>query len=66
MREDEGGNVAGGLSAMLYVLKIDMAMDGNRDGVIEFDKDEDRQVIFWVNNDYDVKHYNEDMWQEFF
>ncbi len=64
MNDDQGGNVIGNLSATLYVLKIDMAMDGNRDGVIEFDKDEDRQAIFWVNNDSDVKHYNEDMWQE--
>jgi hypothetical protein len=41
-----------------------MAMDGNRDGVIEFDKDEDRQSVFWINNDRDAKHYNENMWQE--
>jgi len=66
MCDDKGGNVAEGLSAMLYVLKIDMAMDGNRDGAIEFDKAEDRQAIFWVNNDYDVNQYNssEKMWQE--
>jgi len=50
--------------AKLHILKIEMAMDGNRDGIIEFDKPEDRQAIFWVNNDYDVKQYNEDMWQE--
>ncbi|MEI7946967.1 MAG: putative Ig domain-containing protein [bacterium] len=64
VKDGQGGNVAGSLSATLHVLKIDMAMDGNRDGVIEFDKEADKQSIFWVNNDRDVKQYNEDMWQE--
>lgn len=46
------------------VVKVDMAVDGNRDGVIAFDNPEDAQCLFWVNDDYDVKHWNERMWQQ--
>lgn len=46
------------------ILKIDMAMDGNRDDTIAFDDPEDAEYLFWVNNDYDVKHQNEGIWQQ--
>ncbi len=46
------------------LLKVDMAMDGNRDESIDFDDPDDAQYLFWVNNDYDVKHQNEGIWQQ--
>ena len=36
----------------------------NRDGEISFDGTNDTSYVFWVNDDYDVTHWNESMWQE--
>ena len=47
----------------MNVVKVDIAMDGNRDDVISFDDPEDKKYLFWVNNDYDVEHYNFDDYQ---
>lgn len=38
----------------ITVVKIDMAMDGNRDGIIDFQNPEDKKYLFWVNNDIDI------------
>ncbi|MCP4110291.1 MAG: alpha/beta hydrolase [Desulfobacteraceae bacterium] len=38
------------------VIKVDIAMDGNRDGTIDFDVPEDGKYLFWVNDDYDKGH----------
>ena len=43
----------------ITVVKVDIAMDGNRDGTISFDDPEDKEYLFWVNNDYDVEHFDE-------
>lgn len=45
-------------------LKVDIAMDGNRDDAINFDDPADARYLFWVNNDYDVMHWEENMWHE--
>lgn len=39
---------------------IKMGVYGNRDGVIDFDEKEDRELLFWVNDDCDEKGYD---WQ---
>jgi hypothetical protein len=38
----------------LTVLKVDIAMDGNRDDSIDFDNPADSRYLFWVNDDVDV------------
>lgn len=48
----------------VYVVDVDIAMDGDRDGGISFDGTNDTSYVFWVNDDCDLEHYNEDMWQE--
>jgi hypothetical protein len=49
----------------VYVLQgVKMAMDGNRDGEIDFDDPDDKSYLFWVNDDCDISHENEGMWQE--
>jgi hypothetical protein len=48
----------------IAVVKIEIAMDGNRDGVIDFDDPEDRKCLFWVNDDRDQMHYEEFEWHE--
>ena len=35
------------------VFMLDLAVDGNRDGVIDFDDQADRTLRFWLNNDED-------------
>jgi len=56
----------GGLSDRLKinVVKVDMAMDGNRDDSIDFGNQEDKKYVFWINSDFDVKHRNEGIWQQ--
>ena len=51
---------------MVTPVKVDIAMDGNRDGNIDFKKQADKKYLFWVNDDHDELHYNtpESMWQE--
>lgn len=44
--------------------RVHIAMDGNRDDIIEFDETGDQRYLFWVNDDYDVMHHNEVMFQE--
>ncbi|MDD2600814.1 MAG: hypothetical protein PHO37_16600, partial [Kiritimatiellae bacterium] len=51
-------------TAALYVVKVEIAMDGNRDGEIDFDEPEDKKYLFWVNDDYDWAHLNEGMTQQ--
>ena len=46
------------------VIKVEIAMDGNRDDSIDFDNPDDAKYLFWVNDDYDVAHWEEDMWHE--
>ncbi len=48
----------------LTILQVEIAMDGNRDDVIDFDDPDDAHYLFWVNNDYDLKHQNEEIWQQ--
>jgi len=36
------------------VLKVEIAMDGNRDDEIKFDDPNDTKYLFWVNDDIDV------------
>jgi len=57
MKDVGGGNVAGGLSATLYVPKVDIVPDWNRDRQID---DSDRNQVtaatpfrFWINDDND-------------
>ncbi len=38
----------------VYILKVDLAVDGNRDGTIDFDNLEDKKLRFWLNDDEDV------------
>ena len=46
----------------VYPIRIDMAMDGNRDKKIDFDDPYDyRKKLFWVNDDCDMR-YDEDEW----
>jgi len=51
---------------MLYVsvIKVDFAMDGNRDGDIDFDGTNDNHCLFWVNDDHDCLHFEEGEWHE--
>ena len=50
----------------LFGPPVQMAMDGNRDGSIDYNNPNDRKCIFWVNDDYDVIHWSdyEHMWFE--
>jgi len=50
----DGGAVTDRLP--LTVLDIDMAVDGNRDRVIDFQSAGDESAVFWVNNDHDYQH----------
>ncbi|MCQ2394060.1 MAG: hypothetical protein MJ249_07200, partial [Kiritimatiellae bacterium] len=46
-------------------LDFRIAGDGDvRDGEINFDDPADTNIVFWVNDDYDVLHDHEGMWQE--
>jgi hypothetical protein len=38
----------------LTILKVDIAMDGDRDDSIHFDDPDDAKYLFWVNDDVDV------------
>jgi pimeloyl-ACP methyl ester carboxylesterase len=38
------------------VLKVELGVDGNRDGDIDFDDTEDKEITFWLNDDQDVRH----------
>ncbi len=38
----------------VYVVKVDIAMDGNRDDSISFTDSADSKYLFWVNDDIDV------------
>jgi len=40
--------------ADVTVVNVDIAMDGNRDGIIEFKNTNDSHYLFWVNDDVDV------------
>ncbi len=35
------------------VVNFDLAVDGNRNRFLEFEKPADEEILFWVNNDYD-------------
>jgi len=48
----------------LTVIRVDIGMDGDRDDSINFDDPDDAHYLFWVNNDYDLKHQDEGIWQE--
>jgi hypothetical protein len=58
MRDDQGGNVAEGLSAMLYVLKATLVPDYDRDGKIDaadrVQSDAGEPFRLWINDDKDV------------
>ena len=43
--------------ARVMPVKIDIAMDGNRDGSINFNDPKDKKYLFWVNDDRDVSEY---------
>ncbi len=49
---------------VVTVVRVDIAMDGNRDTTIDFDKLADSKYLFWVNDDHDTAHYEEDQWHE--
>jgi hypothetical protein len=57
---DEGHNI----EIKVVVIRIDIAMDGNRDDRVDFGNPEDEKYLFWVNSDFDNKHYDEGMWQQ--
>ncbi|MBU0677780.1 MAG: hypothetical protein KJ626_06655 [Verrucomicrobia bacterium] len=46
------------------MIYLTIGMDGNRDGLIDLTSGADSRCIFWVNDDCDVAHENEGMWQE--
>ena len=48
-------------SVRVRVVGVDIAMDGNRDGTIEFNNPADSKYLFWVNDDHDCTHNEEDM-----
>jgi len=48
----------------ITVVEVDIALDGNRDDAIDFDDPDDKEYLFWVNDDFDNKHYDEGMWQQ--
>ena len=37
----------------ITVEGAEVAVDGDRDGIIKFGKESDKEMIFWVNNDHD-------------
>ncbi|HNT37283.1 MAG TPA: hypothetical protein PKH07_19985, partial [bacterium] len=41
------------------VFDMNIAMDGNRDGTIDFNNPEDDKYVFWVNDDRDVRYHDE-------
>ena len=43
---------------LVNIVDVDIAVDGNRDGEIDFDDEEDNSLTFWVNNDRDVRYYD--------
>ncbi len=52
------------ITGELFIIKVDIAMDGNRDDTIDFDDPEDEEYLFWVNDDHDCLHYQESEWHE--
>lgn len=50
--------------ARFTAVQVDIGMDGNRDGQIDFTNPKDREYLFWVNDDCDMKRWNEGMWQQ--
>lgn len=46
------------------VIWVGVAMDGNRNDLIELSNSEDSEYLFWVNGDFDNEHRNEFMWQQ--
>jgi hypothetical protein len=65
LRDDAGISLPSVTTTMpVTVVGVSIAMDGNRDGVIDFDDEKDKKCLFWVNDDRDVERYNERMWQE--
>lgn len=59
-------NVEAADAVRMTVIKVDIAMDGNRDESIDFGDPDDAKYLFWVNDDYDVIHWSdhETMWHE--
>lgn len=49
------GGTAVGDTVPVTTIKLDMAVDGNRDRKILFDESNDESALFWVNNDRDVQ-----------
>ena len=47
-------------SLKMTAWEVGMAMDGDRDGEIAFDGTNDASYVFWVNDDHDCLHYEED------
>ncbi len=56
--EYHGNDVEWFDKAKITVVSLGIAMDGNRDGQIEFDKFEDQKYLFWVNDDWDIKKFS--------
>jgi len=56
---DAAAGMSCGARLDMTAVRVDIAMDGNRDGEIDFDDPEDKEYLFWVNNDYDVEHFDE-------
>ena len=53
-----GSAIKNGAKHVVLWVKMDMAVDNNRDGTIDFGNDldktgEDKPYTFWINNDYD-------------
>ncbi|NOY74824.1 MAG: alpha/beta hydrolase [Kiritimatiellaeota bacterium] len=53
LRKDKDGNYLTVASAEADYCPVGIAVDGNRDGSIQFSKDRDRRLTFWLNNDND-------------
>jgi hypothetical protein len=46
------------IEVQVFLAKVEIAMDGDRDGTINFNDPDDAKYLFWVNDDHDTKHYN--------
>ncbi|NJC86977.1 MAG: alpha/beta hydrolase [Desulfuromonas sp.] len=49
------GGATVGDAVPVTTLDLDLAVDGNRDRIIDFRYGHDERAIFWVNNDHDVQ-----------
>ena len=51
-------------SIQVVAAFVGMAVDGNRDNVIDFTNTADTHCTFWVNDDHDERHFDNGHWVE--